>query len=515
MAGRVRTAIFSVAAAMVLSKALGFLREIVIARQFGTSPEYDLYLVAVMVPALVYGMISYACFYLFVPHLTHRMTPDGSGEIDLKRVWPTVNLTLAAALVVAALIWLLAPLYMQLWSRDFPAESFATIVFYCRLTAIMVVLGTSEAFMRAFLNVKRVYAYPAASFAVFNLVLILAVVLFSKSLSIGALALGLLGGLFLQNVYLFLRVLGFHPLAWFTLRLGGPEARAFLATAGLLVLVDLLNRSYVMIDRYFAPGFGDGVVSALYYAYVIVQMPDAVIGLAVGTVAFPLLSAAFDTEQHRSFAAVYRKTVEYCLLISAPLAVFLFANAETVVRLVFERGVFDASSTEMTAALLKAYIPSIVALFLISTSIRAGYSAGLAPWVLLLAAGALILKAAGMMVLPGMMGYPGLAAATAVSHVVYGVALVILVMTRTGIPDRGPFVWVMARMLLAAAVVWPLLLVIDGWLGEAGFPSGTSGDLIRLITSGLATAVLYTVLLGLAGLSNYVRDIFRLREARV
>ena len=278
--GRIRTAVFSVAGVVFLSKVFGFLREMVIADKFGTSADYDLYLIATILPALFYGILNYAGFYLLVPYFSRRLAEQREGESteDWQSIWPVINFNVVASLFVTLLIILAAPYVMRIWTGGFTEDMFARVVFFSRITAVAVVLGTTEAFIRAFLNVKRIFVYPAAGYIVFNLFSITSIMLLYRSMSVGAVAFGWIGGLLLQNLYLLARLRGFDPLKGFRRTLYNTDVRALLATAGFLFAVELVNRSYFMIDRYFAVEFGAGVVSALNYSQVLVQLPDAIIG---------------------------------------------------------------------------------------------------------------------------------------------------------------------------------------------------------------------------------------------
>ena len=73
-------AVFGVAGVVFLSKILGLFREMVIADRFGTSADYDLYLIAIILPALAYGVVNFASFYLFVPYLTRAFENLNDAE---------------------------------------------------------------------------------------------------------------------------------------------------------------------------------------------------------------------------------------------------------------------------------------------------------------------------------------------------------------------------------------------------------------------------------------------------
>lgn len=155
------------------------------------------------------------------------------------------------------------------------------IVFYCRLTAASVVLSVSEAFMCALLNVKKIYAFPAAGLSLFNIVSITAILILHQSISVGAVAVGLVGGMIAQNLYLMVRLIPSRPLRFFKASIVDKETPLFLSVASTLILIELINRSYFMIDRYFAPRLGEGIVSALNYGQVLALLPESIVGFAV------------------------------------------------------------------------------------------------------------------------------------------------------------------------------------------------------------------------------------------
>jgi putative peptidoglycan lipid II flippase len=427
---RLRTAILSVAWVVFVSKILGFLRGIVIADKFGTSAQYDLYLIAVMLPALASGVLGYACYYQFVPYLTRKAQLAGSERTDSfwRSTWSAVNLTMLMGLGTTLAIVLLAPYVMKIWGADYSPSDFDLIVFYSRVTAAAVLLSVSEAFMRALLNVKKSFAYPAAA--------------------------GLVGGLLIQNLYLTVRLLPLKSLKHFKPTVIDKESPLFLSVAGTLILIELINRSYFLIDRYFAPSFGEGVISALNYGQVLVQLPESIVGFAIGAVLFPIFSKAGDTSQTESFTVAYRKGITAALLFAVPLGVFFYLNAESLVYFVFRRGAFDDQSVAMTAAILKTLAPAIIALFIVSTSIRACYARGWAKPVLVFAGLMLFTKFAATALISRWMGYPGISLATSVSHVGFGLGLMGYIVMKWSPQVRNRFAFTLVRLFSAGCVIY-------------------------------------------------------------
>ena len=511
MPGRLRTAIFSVAGIVLVSKALGFVREMVIADKFGTAAEYDLYLIAIMLPALAYGVLNYASFYFFVPYFSRTLGGSNDPTDGRGAIWPPMRMSVLVAVAVTAAIIVAAPYLMRIWAADYLAAEFSRIVFYSRVTAVIVVLGTVEAVVRAFLNVKNIYTYPAAGYIIFNALSILSVIFLHERFSVGAVAIGLVGGLLVQNAYLLCRLVSFKPTAASGRSAFGEGAGALMSAAGMLVLIELINRSYFLIDRYFAPQFGEGIVSALNYGQVLVQLPDAVIGFAIGAVVFPLFSSSLSKADYACFAAVYEKTISGALLLSVPLAVFLLTNAEDVVYFVFQRGAFTENSVSITAAVLRPYAPTVIALFIVSASIRACYAGGWQAQVFGFAVVLFVTKLAATWLLPRWLGYPGISAATSLAHAGYALLLLGFIVRKTRTGSTRPFVWRLGRILLAGGLsLLVIMLLQDFW--PAGLNgAGRSLAVARMALSGAILATAYVALLWILGLGASLAELLSIR----
>ncbi|HQL23049.1 MAG TPA: lipid II flippase MurJ [candidate division Zixibacteria bacterium] len=511
--GSMQRAVFGVAGVLLLSRVFGFVREMVIAHRFGTSADYDLYLIAIMFSALAYGILNYAGYYLFVPYLTRRLQARAGAE-GPPDFWPLVNTGAAAALAVTLLLAAAGPALLRLWAVDYVGEGFDRIAFYSRVTAVVVVLGVAEAFMRAFLNVKRVYTHPAAGYIVFNLFSILSIVLLAGRLGVGAIALGWIGGLLAQNVWLAARLVRVHAFGGYRPQMITEETKYLIATASALIVIELINRSYFLIDRYFAPQFGPGVISALNYSQVIVQLPDSIIGWALGAVVFPMFSAHRGEADRAKFWFLYRRTVTAALVIAVPIAAALFITAPEVIYVLLQRGEFDPQSTATTAAVLRPYVPSLIALFIVSTSIRACYSGGWVRAVFWVTVSVFAVKAAATWGLSALFGPGGISAATSAAEVVFAVLLLGIAVRRIAGEGRAAFLGVLGRILAAGAAAAALAGLGQQLLPEWAAAGGRGPALIKIVLSGLAVAALYVLFGRLLGLRRQFADVLALRTQR-
>ncbi|MBK7140658.1 MAG: polysaccharide biosynthesis C-terminal domain-containing protein [bacterium] len=501
-------AIVGVAGVVFVSKLLGLGREIVVADRFGTSAEYDLYLIAIMLPALAYGIINFASYFLLVPYLT-RFLEKRPADGGWRSIWGLFNRSILFSLAIAFLIMLGAPFLMRIWAGDYGGVEFKLIVFYCRIIALMVVLGTSEAYLRALLNVRHVFTWPAGGYIVENILFITAVVLFHNLLGVGAIIIGLLGGMIGQNIFLAARLIPSGGIAKYRLSLKTEHMDGMVSTILLLLGIELVNRSYFLFDRFVATDFGVGIISSLNYSQVLVQLPDAVVGFAIASVVFPKFAGADLSKQDNAFGKLYRNAIVGGMLLTIPLAAFFLVNATDLVQVVFFRGRFDASSVEMTATLLRPYTPTIVALFVISTSLRAAYGQGWTKQVLYLALIALAVKATATLVLPGFIGYPGITVATSISFTLMAVGLLLLCLTKIRANADISLLPGILRLILAGAISG-----LAGYLFaspiDSLLPGNSFGEAVgRLAISGLTILAAFLAAALLFGFRPYFALLFR------
>ncbi len=504
-------AIVGVAGVVFVSKILGLGREMVVADRFGTSAEYDLYLIAVMLPALAYGIINFASYYLLVPQLT-RYLDTRPADSGWRTIWGLFNRSILLSVALSALIMLSAPLVMKIWAGEYGQSDYARIVHYARLVALMVVLGTSEAYLRALLNVRGIFTWPAGGYIVENSLFILSVLLFHSTLGIGAIVVGLLGGMVGQNLFLAARLIPSGGLARYRPSVSIDKMDGMMVTIFLLLAIELVNRSYFLFDRYVAADFGVGIISSLNYSQVLVQLPDAVVGFAIASVVFPRFAKTDNALNTDSVAILYRNAIVGGMLLTIPLAAFFLVNAADLIQVVFLRGRFDTDSVQMTATLLRPYTPTIVALFVISTSLRAAYGQGWVKQVLWIALVALMVKASATLLLPRLIGFQGITVATTLSQLILAVGLLWLCVSRINAP-RSSLLFAICRLLVAGLVSLGCGYLIANALASLWPDTGFLPALLRLSVSGLSILAAFLAASLILGFRPYFALLFRRKYA--
>jgi putative peptidoglycan lipid II flippase len=483
---RIRQAIFGVSGIAIFSKLLGFLREMVIAERFGTSHQYDILLIAIAAPIFLNLVVSNATNFLAVPFLSQKMSERGTKG-KWRSFWEVGNSFLIIAILIVAGIIVAAPLLVKMVGPELTGAELTDAIFYCRAIAILVLLTFLESYFRSALNVKKEFVYPAAGTIILNIIAIAAIYLFSGQMSVMAIILGLIVGTFCQMLFQFARLAGFGVLKDFHFGIWGKETKGLFAVGGMIIVVELLSRTYFMIDRYFAGGLQVGVVSALNYGSLLVMLPVSVAGMAVAAVTFPHLSDRANGASVDSFAALLYSTLRLSLIIGLSCGIFYLAFARELTAAVFFRGAFDLNSLEMTSNILFYLGPHLVCLFLYTVLLQSCYAAGKQKLVVIIAIIALFLKFFLTGLLKNLINYQGIALATSLVEMAVVIMMIYILKREGRIKYLGRLATLAAQVAIASI---PMMAIGYFYKYLPDFSSGMSLLLkFRVIPAGILSGL--------------------------
>ncbi len=337
----------------LLSKVLGFVREVALAYVFGASAATDAYLVAYTVPNVVFAVLGGALTVTAVP-LFASSASAGKRE-EAWRLFAVLATLLGAILLAVVLAGV--PLARQIVWLVAPGLPEGTARLAAALLAVMLpgvlFLSLGNLFY-GLLNANGIFGPPALGPVVTN-VFIIASILAGLRFGIVAVAVGtLLGNLAAMVLQLpYLRQAGFPFRPVLGLRHPGLK-QAF----GLMFPVMIgtgVGQVYLIIDRVLASGLPEGSISALNYASKLILLPQGVLVMALGTAIFPALSNKAASGDDAGFVHTLLRAVKAVLLVALPAGVGLAVLREPVVRLLFARGAFDERDAAMTVFALLCF----------------------------------------------------------------------------------------------------------------------------------------------------------------
>ncbi len=372
---RILRAFLTVSGLTLASRVLGLARDVLSAAVFGAGVVYDGFLLAFTVPNLFRrffgeGALSSSLVPVYAGLWREESRRRGFVAALLGRLLLLLGAIAAAGSVGA---WLAAPLVGPLKWR-LALQFLAPMFPYMLLVCTVAVFG-------ALLNVHGRFFAPAAAPVVLNLFWIAAVatlglwarlerVRLAETLAAVVVAAGCAQ---LLLVLVSARRVGVPQVV--SLRADPAVSRVRRLMAPMLLGVSVFQLN-VLADRLIVVGFvrKAGGVTALFYADRLVQFPLALVGIATATALFPALARAAKGGDSSGFRRRLRDGVRGVLLLAAPAAVGLAMLSSGVVRLLFERGRFDALATRRTSGALLFYCVGLPAFCLVHVLARAHYA---------------------------------------------------------------------------------------------------------------------------------------------
>ncbi len=352
----------------LLSRVLGFVRDVVVARAFGAGSEADAFFVAFRIPNLFRRLFAEGAFsQAFVPVLSESRSAGGDAAV--RELAAHVAGALGAVLVLVTAVGVLAaPVLVLVFAPGFHdnADKFELTVQMLRICFPYLLFISLTSLCGGILNTYGRFAVPAFTPVLLNLCLIGATVWIAPRLEqpVVALALGVLAAGVVQLAFQlpFLAHLGVLVRPRLALAHAGMRRVAVLIVPALFgVSVTQIN---VLINTLIASFLREGSVSWLYYSDRIMEFPLGVFGIALATVILPGLSR----EHARGAPEVFSDTLDWALrlvwLIALPAALGLALLPVPVLSTLFQYGAFSAEDVRLAGLSLTAFavaLPGFVA----------------------------------------------------------------------------------------------------------------------------------------------------------
>jgi len=359
----------SVGSMTLLSRALGLLRDIIIARFFSASDAADAFFVAFKIPNFLRRLFAEGAFSLaFVPVLTEYRSNYSMAQT--RDLIDRVAGTMGFILLLLSLFGVIAsPVLIAVFAAGFidqPAK-FDLTADMLRLTFPYILTISMTAMAGGILNTWKKFAVPAFTPVLLNLCLIASALWLSPRLEvpITALAWGVLFAGVIQMLFQlpFLYHQGLLPRPKWGWRHEGVQKIIKLMIPALFgSSVAQIN---LLFDTFIASFLVTGSVSWLYYSDRLLEFPLGVFGIALATVVLPNLSQAHYREGDNSFNKTLHWAIQLTLVIAVPATIGLFILAQPILATLFQYGAFQDNDSIMAACSLMAYSIGLPAFILI------------------------------------------------------------------------------------------------------------------------------------------------------
>ena len=357
---RIARSALTVMVAFAAAKLISLVQTLIIAQVFGVGSELDAYVAANRIPELIVILISGGA-------LTHAFIPIFSGLLakgDLDAAWKLssnlISTIFTLALLISAVVFLLAPwLAREVVAPGFDAATAQNTVDMMRILLLSTIIFAVSGIFSGILNSHQHFLLPALAPIMFDVGILAGVIFLLPRFGVHGIAYGaVLGaalhfsiqvpGLFRYRMRWRFELGLSNPLLWRVIRLMLPRIGGLgVFSLNFLVMNNIASR------------LGVGSVSALDWGWRLMQIPQTLLGTAMGIVIFPTLAALSEMNDLTGKRDAMSGALRFILISSIPSAIGLIVLGRPLISLL-ERGAFDASASALVYSTLSMFTLGLI-----------------------------------------------------------------------------------------------------------------------------------------------------------
>lgn len=410
---------------IIVSKITGFIRDTTIAYVYGVSSNVDAYFIGQTIPSVIFGIIGSGITTTLLPIFVREEKEKGA---------PSANQYLNVVLSNVGLIVLLVigvGIFSSQWivkavAPGFAGEKYALAVVLTMIGFPSILFTSLGAICTARLQSMSKFIAPSLIGITANIVLVVYLFLFNKGF-------GIHGFMVATVISYMTEILVMMPVllksGWrfkFTVDFKHPLFKKMVILTLPVLIGTTVDQINVLVDRMLASNLVEGSISALNYAYRLNALVTSLFAASIGTIIYYSTSSAGAEKDNVKLQKQLFVGLELILLIGVPIAIGLFTFAEPIVRAVFERGTFSLQGSRLTASALMFYSIGILGIMVRDLLSRTFYSLQETKTPMMTGIFAVVLNIILSLILVNYMEIGGLALASALSLMVSGFALYLL-----------------------------------------------------------------------------------------
>lgn len=359
-----------------IAKAISLGQTVIIADFIGLGSEWDAYVAANRIPELIVILISGGALgHAFIPIFSSYLA-RGEKKDGYRLASHVVNTVFTLAIIISGIIFVLTPWMVSNWIAPGFAENPETIqqtIMMMRLLLIGTIIFAVSGIFSSILHSHNHFLLPAVAPIMYDLGILFGVVFLLKPFGIYGVAIGTVVGALahlliqvpglIRNGARWFPEIGFSdPMLWKVIRLMLPRvAGLFVFQFNFLVMTNIASR------------LGEGSVSALDWGWRLMQIPQTLIGTAMGIVIFPTLAALSEVKDEDGKRNAMSGALKFIMVASIPSAIGLILIGRPLLSLL-ERGAFDASATSLVYSTLSAFTLGLIVHSMLEVVARSFYA---------------------------------------------------------------------------------------------------------------------------------------------
>lgn len=336
----------------LLSKTLGFIRELIFSYYYGTSRVADAYIFSLTIATIVFGFIGAGVITSFIPVYTTAKEKHG---VDRANQF-TSNLLSVFILLCIAIIIITFPntnIIVRILAGGFDSETAALSGYLCKYSIFTILATGIVSVFSGLLQINKKFLLPAAVGIPLNIILMISIIL-SKEYGYMLLGVGNLLAVYVQIVFLLPAISKIKYKFKFAPKIKDEYVKLIISLALPIIVSASVNQVNVLIDKSLASHIIGGV-SILNYAHTIISIVTDVVIASFITAIYPKVTKAFVLKSDFEIKSIFSETFSSLMFVLIPTTFFVFFESNDIINFFFNRGAFANESVQMCASVLKYY----------------------------------------------------------------------------------------------------------------------------------------------------------------
>ncbi|NLC96016.1 MAG: murein biosynthesis integral membrane protein MurJ [Erysipelotrichaceae bacterium] len=478
----------------LLIRPLAFFKEMLIGAKFGLGMHTDTYILATSTIELFILLLNKAISTTFIPILHEVESKEGKAG-KIRHTNNLLNIIIVLATLIILIDFIIAPWIVKITAPGFNTEpQFSLAVLLIRIGLPAIIFSSVQGVLIGYLQTEGRFIEGAAIGMPMNIVFIIFLVFLSQKFGIiGLMVTSVVASIF-QVLYLLYgtKKTGFKYS--FYLNIHDAYIKKVIVLIPPVIISVGISDLNTLINKAIGSTLVEGSISALNYADKLTSLVNHIFISAITTVMYPIFAKEAVNENKDELKKSLNQSINIILLITIPATIVLIVLSHPIVKIVYERGVFDSLATSMTASALVYYAIRLTTMAITIIVNNIFYSLQDTKTPLYIGGLSVLTSIIFSLILIGSMKHNGLALAATISSFVSATALLYTLHKKIGRLGLNKTLIVGLKALFATGIMGIILLISFNFLLSI-LGSSSIMSIISLFGSLLIGIIVYTIII--------------------
>lgn len=474
----------------IISKITGLLREQFTSYFLGTGSLADIYSTASNIPFTIFGFIVAGVGTSFIPIYNKIKKERGMKSAD-EYTSNLVNILVVVSLIIIGLTVIFAPWIVKIFAVGYGGEKLRLTVQFTRIISFATTTALVSSVYIGYLNLKGSFVVPAMTGIIMNVLNIITFLIAYKFNNFFIIAFGFLISDILKYVFFPKSLRKEHYKHGWGLDFKDEHIKMMISMSIPIIISIAAVDLSTIVDQSLATIVSKGAhgaVSSLRYSVLILQLISGVIVVSIATAIFPKMSDYAVENKLPQLKKTLMESVMFAQLLVIPAMIGAMVLVKPIVSIIFERGVFDAESTKITAHVLYFYLPTLLGHSIRDLMVRANYSLRNIKTPVRITVIEQVLNIVLSVIFSSFMGVAGLALGTSIATILGGIMMTYKFRKKYGKINLRNFLISTIKVIVASLIMGIFTYTSYNYLAEFGHA-------ISFIGSVLISIIIYAIII--------------------